>query len=190
MLTTLIAAAAFGFSGPQPPLHCPATLEEITGAPAITMEYGGALYGTCCGGCDGPFLKDPKGLIAKAIKANKTVGAFEYDPVSGAKIDAKKAAAFSDYKAVRYYFAKDDEKAKFDAKPASFVADVKSESQSCPVSGKKMANDSAGAYADYSGVRYYFCCTDCEAKFKADPAKFAASASASTHPLVAVTVKK
>jgi len=189
MLTTAIAALAFGFAGPQTPLHCPATLEDITGAPAITMEYGGTLFGTCCGGCDTPFLKDPKSLIAKAVKANKTIGAFEYDPISGAKIDSKKAAEYSDYKAIRYFFTSADEKKTFDATPAKFVGEVKSESTSCPVSKMAMGGKSA-AYADYEGVRYYFCCGDCIKEFKADPAKFAASATASVKPLAAVTVKK
>src|SRR5438105_2739508 len=126
MFITAIATFALGFSGPQTPLHCPATLEDITGAPAVTLEYGGAKFGTCCGGCDTPFMKDPQTLIAKAIKANKTIGAFEFDPVSGARIDGKKAAEFSDYKAIRYYFTSAAEKKTFDATPAQFITDVKS----------------------------------------------------------------
>src|SRR3954466_212751 len=109
MLTTAIAAIALGFVGPQPPMHFVLTLENITGAPAVTMEYGGALFGTCCGGCDTPFLKDPKGAIAKAAKANKAIGVFEYDAVTGTKVDVKKATEYSDYKAIRYMFASADE---------------------------------------------------------------------------------
>lgn len=188
MLTTVLAVMAMG-SGPAP-LHCPATLEEITGAPAITMEYGGALYGTCCGGCDSPFLADPKGLIAKAVKANKTVGEFEYDAVTGTKIDSKKALASSDYKAIRYYFASTDEKKTFDASPAKFVSDVKSEAYFCPVMKHATASQKAGAFADFNGTRYYLCCGDCLKAFKAEPAKFASNAAAATKPLMAVTVKK
>src|SRR5690349_17804308 len=102
MLTTAIAAIALGFSGP-PPMHCVLTLEDIK-SPAVTMEYGGAIFGTCCGGCDTPFMKDPKGLIAKAAKAGKAIGTFEFDPVTGQRIDAKKATAYSDYSAIRYLF--------------------------------------------------------------------------------------
>ena len=36
------------------------------------------------------------------------------------------------------------------------------------------------AYADYKGRRYFFCCGDCPGAFKADPAKFAKSASIPT----------
>jgi YHS domain-containing protein len=43
----------------------------------------------------------------------------------------------------------------------------------CPVSGEviKSVKDAAG-FQDYKGMRYYFCCTMCPPKFKADPDKF------------------
>lgn len=190
MLINAIAALTIGFAGNQPPLCCPATLEEVTGAPAISMEYNGAVFGTCCGGCDTPFKADPSGLITKAIKAKKTVGAFQYDPVSGVRIDGKKAAAYSDYKSIRYFFASDDEKKSFDAAPAKFVADVKSDAYFCPVQKHGTAPQKAGAFADYEGVRYFLCCGDCLKAFKADPAKFAANATqAVAKPSVTVLQK-
>jgi YHS domain-containing protein len=152
------------------------------------MEYGGALFGTCCGGCDAPFLKDPKTAIAKATKANKAIGIFEYDAVTGQKIDAKKAVAFSDYKAIRYLFASADEKKSFDATPTKFVGEVKSEAYFCPVMKHATEAKNAGGFADYNGTRYYLCCGDCVAEFKKDSAKFAANAAAATKPLAAVTV--
>ncbi len=36
------------------------------------------------------------------------------------------------------------------------------------------------SYADYKGRRYFFCCGDCPAAFKADPAKYAKSPSIPT----------
>ena len=36
------------------------------------------------------------------------------------------------------------------------------------------------SYADYKGRRYFFCCEGCPAAFKANPAKFAKSASIPT----------
>jgi YHS domain-containing protein len=190
MFITAIAALTLGFAGPQPPLHCVTTLEDITGEPAVKLEYGGAVFGTCCGGCDAPFMKDPKTLIAKAVKANKTIGTFRYDAVTGAKIDGAKAPAFSDYKAIRYFFASTDEKKAFDAKPASYVTEVKSEAYFCPVMKHDTKSENAGGFADYNGTRYYLCCGDCVAAFKKDPAKFAANAAAATKPLSALTVKK
>jgi YHS domain-containing protein len=187
MLTT-IAALALGFAGPKPPMHCVATLEDITGAPAVTMEYGGAKFGTCCGGCDTPFLKDPKTLIAKAAKANKAIGIFDYDAVTGARIEAKNATAFSDYKAIRYLFANAGEKKAFDAAPTKYVSDVKSEAYFCPVMKHETKATDAGGYADFNGTRFYLCCADCLKEFKASPAKFAANAAAATKPLKSVTV--
>jgi YHS domain-containing protein len=189
-MLTAIAALTIGFTGPQPPLHCVTTLEDITGAPAITMEYAGAVFGTCCGGCDGPFLKDPKNAIAKATKANKAIGAFEYDPVSGARIDGKKVAAFSDYKAIRYFFASTDEKASFDATPTKFMSEVKSEAYFCPVTKHATAPGKTGGFVDYNGTRYYTCCGDCVKEFKANPDKFVANASAAVKPIAPVTLKK
>lgn len=189
MLTIALAALVLGFPGPQSPLCCPVTLEEVTGTPAITMEYGGALFGTCCGSCDAPFKADPKGLIGKAIEAHKTVGAFEYDPVSGLRIDSNKAVDFSDYKAIRYYFATAAEKKSFDAKPAKYVSDVKSEAYFCPI--MKMALDSkdVGGFADYNGVRYFLCCDNCTAKFRKNPAAYVAKAKEAVRPLAVATVK-
>lgn len=190
MLTLAIATVALGFAGPQPPLHCPSTLEEITGTPAVTLEYAGSLFGTCCGGCDAPFLKDPAGLIAKAVKANKTVGAFEFDPVSRMKIDSSKAAAFSDYRSIRYYFADASEKKSFDASPAKFVGEVKSEARFCPVMSDAVDPKNAAGFGDYKGVRYFLCCDYCVRKFREDPAKYAANAAAAIKPLSAIVFKK
>jgi YHS domain-containing protein len=189
-MLTAIAALTLGFAGPQPPLHCVTTLEDITGAPAVSMEYAGAVFGTCCGGCDGPFLKDPKNAIAKATKANKAIGAFEYDPISGNRIDGKKAPAFSDYKAIRYFFATADEKKTFDATPAKFIGDVKSEAYFCPVMKHATEAGKAGAFFDYNGTRYFTCCGDCLKELKADPAKFVANAAAAVKAIAPVTLKK
>jgi YHS domain-containing protein len=41
----------------------------------------------------------------------------------------------------------------------------------CPVTGDVISEK--GSYADYKGVRYYFCCDDCPPKFKKDPEKYA-----------------
>lgn len=189
MITLVLASLALGM-GPQPPLHCPGTLEAIDGKPAGTFEYNGSVFGTCCGGCEKPFEKNPTALIAKAAKANKTVGAFGYDPVSGLKIDAAKAPAYTDYKAIRYAFATAAEKKAFDANPAKYVGNVKSEAYFCPVMKHATEAGKAGAFADYNGVRYYTCCGDCLKAFKANPAKYAANAKAAVKPLAVSTLKQ
>ncbi len=154
------------------------------------MEYAGARFSTCCGGCDKPFLRDPQGSLMEAIKEKKTIGVFNYDPVSGARIEEKKAAAYSDYKSIRYFFASADEKKSFDATPTKFIGEVKSEAYFCPVMKHATAPKDAGAFADYEGVRYYLCCGDCTKEFKADPAKFALNAKAAVKTVSAVIVKK
>lgn len=190
MLTTAIAALALGIAGPQTPLHCVTTLEDITGDPASSFTYGGATFGTCCGGCDEPFKKNPVGALTKAAKANKAIGAFNYDPVTGLRIDPKKAAASSDYKAIRYYFTSAEEKKTFDATPAKFVSEIKSEAYFCPVMKHETTADKAGGFADVKGVRYYICCGGCMAKFKADPAAYTGNAAAAVKALSVVEIKK
>ncbi|HWA81806.1 MAG TPA: hypothetical protein VG820_00120, partial [Fimbriimonadaceae bacterium] len=116
MPITVLASIVLGFSGPAP-IYCPATLEKITGKPALVVEYGGILFGTCCAGCGNPLLKDPAPLLANAIKEKKTVGTFEYDAVTGAKIDTTKATVYSDYRSIRYFFNSAAEKKTFDKGP-------------------------------------------------------------------------
>ncbi|HTQ10668.1 MAG TPA: YHS domain-containing protein [Fimbriimonadaceae bacterium] len=188
MLTTALATIVMGFSGP-PPIYCPATLEKIEGKPALTVDYGGILFETCCAGCGNPVMQKPGQLLADAIKARKTVGQFEYDPVTGLKIDLTKATIYSDYRSVRYFFTSDDEKKTFDASPSKFVSDVKSEAYFCPVTKTATDEKSAGSYADYKGTRYFFCCGDCRKAFKENPDKFAANAADAVKPLYSIALK-
>ncbi len=190
MILTTIAALVVGVQGVKPgPTYCPSTLEEVE-KPAVTMSYAGALYSTCCGGCDKPFLKDPKSSIAKAIKEKKTIGVFQYDPVSGARIDQKDAKAFEDYKSVRYFFASTKEKAAFEAKPSAYVADVKAESYLCPVTKEATSAKEAAGFGDYNGTRYFLCCGGCIASFRKDPAKYVGAAKSAVKPLAAVVYSK
>jgi len=189
MLTIAIAAAAIGFTGSFPPVYCPVTLEKVE-TPAITMVYNGATFGTCCGQCDGPFASDPKGLIAKAIQAKKTVGVFQYDPVTGIRITADKAEAFSDYKAIRYFFGEAAEKKSFDVSPAKYIPPVKSEAYYCPIMDQATTPEEAQSFGDYKGVRYYMCCTICVKKLRQHKVGYLAKAAAAAKPLAVITLKK
>ena len=124
---------------------------------------------------DAEFAKDPSGAIKKSAKAGKTVGLSLFDPVSMKRIDSEKAkGGFSDYKGIRFYFDTEDEKATFDKEPKKFGALPKKEALFCPVMGNPVKSYAkASGYADYEGVRYYFCCAGCDVKFAAEPAKFA-----------------
>jgi len=188
MLINILAFAVAAHS--QPSLYCPSTLEEIKGAPVVTMEYAGAKFGTCCGGgCAAAFEKDPQGLIAKAIAAKKTVGVFDYDPISGWRIDPAKGVAFSDYKAIRYWFASTDEKKKFDQAPGRYIKDVKSESYYCPIMDQPTTSDNAASFGDYKGVRYFMCCTICVKKLRENPEKYMPEVK-DVKPLKVEVVKK
>lgn len=190
MPITAIAALALGFTGPMPPLYCPATLEKITGEPALTVEYGGIVFGTCCAGCGNPILKNTQNLLDGAIKSKRTVGTFEYDPISGLKITVEKANAFSDYRSIRYLFSSKEEKKTFDASPSKYVSDVKSEAYFDPVMNQGDDSASASTFSDYNGVRYFLCSTDSLKQFRANPAKFVPNAASSVKPLKAVKMAK
>ena len=45
----------------------------------------------------------------------------------------------------------------------------------CPVMGGEGLVSNAPTYSDVDGVRYYHCCSGCEAKFQADPSQFLAN---------------
>jgi YHS domain-containing protein len=140
---------------------------------AETIDYKGVRYGTCCAGCGGEFVKNPDESLATDIKKNILVGVSLFDPVSGARIDAKTDTPSSTYKSVKYYFAKADEKTTFDANPAKFTAAPAKEVLHCPVQNDKIENyAAAGGYVDVAGVRYYVCCGDCLAALQKDPAQY------------------
>lgn len=179
MITTLIATAIFGLANQQK-LHttCAVTGDEI-GKPVATILYKGAAYDMCCGGCPGAFLKSPdKYLKAENVK-DKTVGVFLFDPVSGAAVKTDKAPAGpSIYNGVAYYFTSAEDKTTFDADPKKFATAPEKEALFCPVMKEEVKDQAhSGGYADVDGVRYYICCGDCLATFKADPSKYVANAA-------------
>lgn len=65
--------------------------------------------------------------------------------------------------------------------PAAAASDAKAPGEAkvgdratCPVSGETLTVTDSSPKAEYEGKTYYFCCSGCEAKFKADPAKYLA----------------
>jgi YHS domain-containing protein len=187
MLTTLIAIVAF--SGTWPPLGCPSSHFAVK-KPAVIVEYGGALFGTCCDNCDEAFVKNPKDAMARAIRMEATIGAFQYDPITGLRIDGDKAATISDYKGIRYFFKSEKEKQTFDASPTKFVGAVKSEAYFCPVTKEPTRATTAGAYADYNGTRYFLRDGESLKRFKANPTKYTPNAASSVKDVVPVRLTK
>ncbi|MES1227897.1 MAG: hypothetical protein ABUL72_04445, partial [Armatimonadota bacterium] len=116
--------------------------------------------------------KNPDKYIKSAVESDLTIGTSLFDPVSGARIDLKKATISSDYKGTRYYFNTPEEKTSFDSEPVKFTKTPEKESLVCAMSGEKIADyGSAAGYVDFEGVRYYACCPDCFPAMQKDPAK-------------------
>ncbi len=173
ILVTLLAATLISQDG----ISCPAMGGPVAKGQPVT-DFEGVRFTYCCPACDTAFAKDPNGNIAKMAKAGKTVGVSLFDPVSMKRLDAEKAkGGFSDFRGIRYYFATEDEKTAFDKEPKKYGMIPKKEALYCPVMGNPVKSYAkASGYADYEGVRYYFCCAGCDTKFAAEPAKFAESA--------------
>ncbi|MBX3119419.1 MAG: YHS domain-containing protein [Fimbriimonadaceae bacterium] len=191
MITTLIAAMTlFAPAGADTPLACP-IMGSPTNAKSQALDYNGARFRMCCGGCDGAFKKDAANVVGKLKADSKAIGEFLFDPTTGLPIDAKKAKATTDYNGIRYHFATEAGKDTFTKNAKTLAVMPKKEVMSCPVMGSHAVASyaKAGGYADHDGVRYYFCCADCVAKFRAEPAKYAKAASAKAKAPVVQDVK-
>lgn len=171
VLATIAILITGGF---QSGLSCPVMGGTATFS-SPTTDYNGVRIGYCCGGCKETFEKTPKKLFDQTVKAGKTVGVSLFDPVSRTPINFAEHRDFSStFGGVRFYFASPENKDAFDKAPKAFGALPAKEVLFCPVNKVAIASyAAAGAYADYQKVRYYFCCTNCQAKFNADPAAFA-----------------
>lgn len=169
-IATVIASLSLGVAHfDDKPIKC-AVMGSATNAKSMSLEYEGAKYPMCCGGCPAAFTKDPGQYIEKAAKSDTTIGVFMFDPVSGVKLDWEKTTVSTDVKGMRYGFANEGELKTFKAESDKFIKTPKKESLTCANSGEKIdAYSAAGGYMDYKGVRYYFCCPDCLAAMKKDP---------------------
>jgi YHS domain-containing protein len=159
----------------------------------IDHEYN--RYFICCDGCVPAFKKDP----AKYSKnASVALASFEMPKEltcavnPGSKVDVKAATEkgqFADHNGRRYYFCCGNCSAGFKKDPAKFSKSASvpvgqlelPKEVACSVMPSKMVNVKAalakGAFADYEGKRYLFCCAGCPEAFKKDPAKFSTNAS-------------
>ena len=143
---------------------------------AESVTYKGAKYSFCCPGCHDPFAKSPETYIRKAVSNRKTIGEFLFDPITGKRIQTKSLS--SDLKGLRFYFSSNKNKRTFDLSPAKYATIPSKENLTCAVMGSKIENPSkADSYADYQGVRYYFCCSACPPKFKGNEASYAKSSA-------------
>ncbi len=170
-------------------LSCAVMGSAVPAKPTAALDYAGVRYSFCCGGCDGSFKANPT-KFTKAAEG-KTIGHTLFDNVSGLRLDEKKIAGSYDYKGVRYRFASEANLNKFKAEPKMFSKTPEKEVMHCVVMGHGVENyATAGAFADYEGVRYYMCCGDCVKAFQAKPAEFAAKFASKAAAPVARTFKQ
>lgn len=67
-----------------------------------------------------------------------------------------------------------EKKAGMESMPAKETGASSAELITCPVSGHQVAKDQAYTI-NYEGKKISFCCSDCEAPFRAEPAKYMAA---------------
>jgi YHS domain-containing protein len=171
MLTTLIATLSFANQGVA--TICPVGGHDAAGG--TQMLYKGVVYSLCCDDCIAPFKAEPDKYV-KGREGKDLIGVANFDVVSKKAIDVKRATIFSDYAGVRYYFASAQNKSAFDkdAKKATTAPD-KEGIEKCPVMGEALNLRKMSNYADYEGVRYYFCCAGCSTPFSKDPKRYSAT---------------
>lgn len=97
-------------------------------------------------------------------------------PVMGGEINKQ---VYADYRGSRVYFCCPGCKEPFLANPDSFLAKLKEEGivlektpnpqTHCPVMGGEINRE---VFTDHNGKRIFFCCEDCQGKFKADPESY------------------
>lgn len=171
MLNTIIVLAAMAL-GQGSALKCPVMGSAVAvNSPAV--EYNGARYTFCCGGCDVSFAKTPQDFLKTQNSAGNTVGVFLFDPVSRMRLDLAKAKSTTDFESVRYPFESEANKKAFLASPKKFATVPAKEALYCPVGKEAVPTYSkASDYVDHDGVRWYMCCAGCGGPFEKDPAKY------------------
>jgi YHS domain-containing protein len=162
-----------------PQMVCPVMGDAIDAKSAPEFEYKDVVYSICCAGCKGALVASPEKVLNKEHKG--LVGVAIFDPVAQAAVKPAKAAAYSDYKSVRYFFREKANKAKFDANPGKFTTSPAYASNgTCAVTKEAFKPNEAWGFSDVEMtvggkkeiVRAYFCCAGCKPKFDGNPAAY------------------
>ncbi|MBC8064696.1 MAG: YHS domain-containing protein [Chlorobia bacterium] len=186
----LIATLATLVIGQSAAISCPVMGSAIHGKGSGSIDFNGARYTMCCGGCDAGFKATPDKFLKQSAEKKLTVGVFMYDPTTGVKLEAKNAKGTSDFGGLRYYFATADAKKAFDAEPKKYTVQPKKEALWCAVMNHALASyKEAGAYVDHGDTRYYICCAGCLGKMKEKTAEYAAKIADKVVDSKAVAVK-
>lgn len=167
-LSTLVATLTLVAPAPQGDLVC-IMMGSPTNEKSKALEYSGARYAFCCGGCDTTFAKDPVKAIKAATAKGQTFALGLFDPVSGKRVDASKSEFHSDAAGIRYSFETKSNLDTFMGAKDKYTKAPAKDSLTCPVTGEKLDSYSqAAGFVDYNGARYYACCAGCLAPMKAD----------------------
>lgn len=170
MISTLIAFALMA-GGNE--LVCP-IMGEAANMAGPKVEYNGAMFAFCCGGCDSTFSKDPVAAFKNPKTKGKAIGMYLFDPVSRRRIESKEAKAFSTYEGIVFPFESAANKATFDKDAKKFGTMPKKDLLICPVTGEKIDTyASAASFYDVAGTRYYTCCAGCIGSLEKNSAKYA-----------------
>ena len=171
MFNTIITIMAVALGQGQA-LKCPVMGGPVASNSSI-VEYNGARYAFCCGGCDTNFAKSPAEFLKTQVKSGNIVGVFLFDPVSRKRLDLEKAKATKDFSGIRYPFESTENLATFEKSPGKYAAVPSKESLYCPVGKEAVPTYSKSSdYVDHNGVRWYMCCAGCGVPFEKDPQKY------------------
>lgn len=176
-LSLVVLAAVLSAWASAQELVCPVNLDPVVeGGPVV--EYKGVRYEFCCPGCDVKFAKNPEKYLQANLDQGQVIGTFLFDPVSGKRVESEAGKFMVDYNHIRYFFESEKNREEFAELPEVYAQVPSKESMTCAVKKTKIAKaEDAAGYADFEGVRYYFCCSDCPEVFALDPAKYASSVS-------------
>lgn len=158
----------------EPAYVCPIMGNPVT-AESPAIEHKGVRYRFCCDGCDDQFAADPETARDAASGKGWLIGQSLFNPVSKKRMSFAEAAVLDDHRGVRYPFATEAERELFRNAPALYAYAPEREVLYCPVMKNEVAGyGAASGYADYQGIRYYFCCAGCEEPFLEDPDSYIA----------------
>ncbi len=167
-------------------------------------QYQGDTYCFCSPGCMHRFLSEPAKYLAPGYQPGQhamdgkpvnmaPARPVQKDPVCGMTVDPLKAAASVEYEDKLYHFCCKGCAEKFKADPAKYLAPAYKPGgmqqmvqlggmaavgapklERDPVCGMNVDPAKPAATTVHEGRSYYFCCSGCVDKFKADPNKYLA----------------
>jgi YHS domain-containing protein len=152
---------------------CPVKGEPVDFSVRLDTEDGPVYF--CCPNCIPKYKADPKTYAAKVAAQRAVLAKLPRVqvtcPVSGKPIDGK---TYLEIGGVKIGFCCPDCPPKYKQDPAKYKAKLEGSytyQTKCPVSDEDITPT---VFTDLStGQRIYFCCSDCIAQLKADPAKYA-----------------